>query len=219
MLSHLEEADASKNLPARVGAVVATSAASTHVISVDDLLDQKLNLKEWTAPRTFVLLMACDSAQKHLEDLTSLIDTFFGVGAAAVAGTECEVVSDLASDFASTIALQLVGDTKPVALGTALRAYTESMLKSRNPLPFAVSVFGSADLTVTRERSHDRRADATGCSPRLTNRPSVRRPDSRSCGCARAEAGAETVIKPWISVASQPPYLMSAERADRGPCW
>jgi hypothetical protein len=147
VLSHLQPADETRNLPARIRAVVAKPPAPENVLSETGLLQQKLYLKEWPKPsRTFVLLMACESAQVHLKDLTNLVDTFFGVGAGAVAGTECEVFSDLAADFAAEIASGLSTGTQ--TLGNLLRGYTARMLRERNPLPFAFPVFGSADLTI-----------------------------------------------------------------------
>jgi hypothetical protein len=148
VLSHLEPAEAKSNLPARIAAVVSTPPRPPNVISGEGLLQHKLYHQEWKAPRPFVLLMACESAQVQLQDLTNLVDTFFGVGAAAVAGTESDVISDLAADFAKQITLGLT--TGKQRLGELLRTYTEGMLKRRNPLPFAFSVFGSAKLTVKR---------------------------------------------------------------------
>lgn len=151
VLSHLEPADAQNNRPARLHAVVTKPPNPVYAISESGLLEQKLYSKEWTVPRSFVLLMACESAQVQLKDLTNLVDTFFGVGAGAVAGTECDVISDLAADFAQEITLGLTSGNQ--SLGTLLRTYTTKRLKQRNPLPFAFSVFGSAELTVGRPQS------------------------------------------------------------------
>jgi hypothetical protein len=150
VISHLQPGDTANNLPARIAAVVSNPPFQPNVITGPGLLQQKLHFKEWTAPRSFVLLMACESAQVQLEQLTNLIDTFFGVGAGAVAGTETDVMSDLAADFARQIAIGLTGSTGTQTLGALVRAYTAAMFKSHNPLPFAFPVFGSADLTVRR---------------------------------------------------------------------
>jgi hypothetical protein len=151
LLSHLEPADKQTNLSARVRAVVTKPPQPDNVVSEDGLLLRKLHLKEWGEPRSFVLLMACGSAEVHLKDLTNLVDTFFGVGAGAVAGTECDVISDLAVDFAKQITVDLTVGKQ--SLGGSLRAYTTRMLRAQNPLPFAFSVFGSAELTVGRAQS------------------------------------------------------------------
>jgi hypothetical protein len=148
ILSHLQPADPQSNLPARISATVSKPPYRPNVISETLLLQKKLHRHTWSAPRSFVMLMACKSARVQLSDLTNLVDTFFGVGAAAVAGTESDVISDLAADFAAHLALGLTAGG--LSLGESVRGYMTSMLRKRNPLPFAFTVFGSGNLSIGR---------------------------------------------------------------------
>lgn len=150
VLSHLEPADETRNLPARILPVVshAGSRTGSHLTGTR-LLDAKTHFKKWNAhPRSLVLLMACQSAKTELSDLTNFMDTFLGCGAAGIVGTENAVSSDLASSFAEHVVFGLAVDG--LNLGETFRSYTTMMLRKSNPLPFSFTVIGSAKLNIVK---------------------------------------------------------------------
>lgn len=150
VLGHLEPADRQRNQPARILPVVLPAGYSVdRALSDTKIINAACALAEWTSePRPLVLLMACGSAKTALADLTTFIDTFLGIGAAGIIGTENTVFSDLAAHFAEEVVLGL---SRPgTTLGAAVRSFTAGLLRRGNPLPFSFSVFGSADLRIER---------------------------------------------------------------------
>ena len=150
VISHLEPADEARNLPPRILPVILPQdfAVDRHLTRTI-LLSAKVELNPWsTGPRPLVLLMACQSAQTGLADLTNFIDTFMGVGAAGIVGTENSVCSDLAALFAEHLVLGMI--KQGLCLGEVRRSFTLEMLRRGNPLPFSFTVFGSANLIIER---------------------------------------------------------------------
>jgi hypothetical protein len=148
LLSHLEPGQDQLNLPARLRAYDSDETGAG--ISAATLLHLKSQNDAWSgAPLPLVLLMACGSARTELGELTSLVDAFFGLGAVAVAGTECDIRASQAGAFTEHLLTSALIDHQP--LGEALRTYHRAALQLREPFPFVFTVYGSADLTIHRE--------------------------------------------------------------------
>jgi hypothetical protein len=150
LLSHLNPGDERLNLqPSLLSVIPGTGSNHDPHLTRTALLDAKTELSSWRAePRPLVLLMACQSVRTCLADLTNFIDTFMGVGAAGIAGTENSVCSDLAARFAESMVMGMT--KKGLSLGEVRRSFTLEMLRNSNPLPFSFTVFGSANLKIER---------------------------------------------------------------------
>jgi hypothetical protein len=102
----------------------------------------------WTDdPRTLVLLMACSSAATEVGTVNDLVTTLAPVGVAAVVGTETPVFSKLAARFAQEVTLAMWSDGTRT-LGEAVQAFNRTLIRSGNPLAFAFTCVGNADLTL-----------------------------------------------------------------------
>jgi hypothetical protein len=146
VLSHLEPADRQKNLPTLLRAFDLNTQDAE--ISVPQFA---LRAREkWVEPRRpLVLLLACQSAQQRVGELTSLIDAFLQVGAAGVAGAEWNVKASVATEFGRSIIETTLGDPM-LTLGESVRRYRHASLSADKALSFAFTVYGDADLTVGR---------------------------------------------------------------------
>ena len=103
----------------------------------------------WEAPyRPVVLLMACQSARTRLGELTNLVDAFLATGAAAVAGTEWNVLASQAAAFATHLLDKTLARELP--LGEAVRSFVIDGLRKQDISPFVFTVYGNADLTIGR---------------------------------------------------------------------
>lgn len=150
VLSHLLEGDEDMYLPVRMNAFASNPESDGASISVP-VLTSLMARGRWTDPqRPMVLLLACQSARRDVGELTSLTDAFLASGAAAVAGTEWDVMTDVAADFAQHLIKQTVGKSPQAALGEAMKQFANSCLRNSNLSAFIFTVYGNADLTIGR---------------------------------------------------------------------
>ncbi len=148
LLSHMEPARDEQNLPPRLRAYDSADAGAR--ISAPGLLRRKVLQDGWGAdPLPLVLLLACGTAVTELGELSNLVDAFFGLGAKAVAGTECDVRASQAGEFAEQVLTGLlIGKEK---LGEIVRVYHRDALQRGDAFPFVFTVYGNAGLKICRE--------------------------------------------------------------------
>ncbi|HEX8209733.1 MAG TPA: hypothetical protein VF584_06060 [Longimicrobium sp.] len=99
-------------------------------------------------PRTLVLLMACCSAATEVGTLNDLVTSLTPLGVGAVVGTETPVFTRLAARFAAEVTLSLWNDSRRT-LGEAVQGFNRALIRSGNPLAFAFTCIGNADLTLS----------------------------------------------------------------------
>jgi hypothetical protein len=99
-------------------------------------------------PRTLVLLMACCSAATEVGTVNDLVTTLTPVGVGAVIGTETPVFTRLATRFAAEVTLSLWKNSGRT-LGEAVQGFNRALIRSGNPLAFAFTCIGNADLTLS----------------------------------------------------------------------
>jgi len=112
------------------------------------LLDSKISQGHfWDGnPRPVVMLISCYNDTLKIGSLNSLIKDFHTAGAAAIVGTECDITSDLGALFIEEILRLLYKEKK--SLGEAIQCFNQERFRSYNPLAFAFTCFGSADLKI-----------------------------------------------------------------------
>lgn len=115
--------------------------------AVSGMAQQRGRWKE--DPRTLVLLMACSSAATEVGTLNDLVTTLTPVGVGAVVGTETPVFTRLAARFAAEVTLDLWKNDERT-LGEAVQRFNRALIRSGNPLAFAFTCIGNADLTLFR---------------------------------------------------------------------
>ncbi len=114
----------------------------------EGLFDYEVDRGSWDGqPRPVVLLVACGSAATELASLNDFVKSFASAGAGAVVGTECDIFSSLGAHFAREVVLDLWKGT--ASLGLAMHRFNRKTLASGNPMAFAFSCFGNADITLT----------------------------------------------------------------------
>ena len=147
LISHMWPAQPADGLPRRLYACVDTIEA--HEISVDGLLRTRAQQgRPWLAPtRPLVLLLACGSGrQQNLGELVDFTDAFLHTGAAAVVGTEWDVLATDAVRFARHVAQQALQDRQP--LGELMRRFHQQEFSARRGLSLIFTAYGSADLLI-----------------------------------------------------------------------
>jgi hypothetical protein len=151
-LGHLETAPL-KNEP--VGPRIALLAANRRPpgalapgkwLHAGYLIDWKqARRKGWEGdPRPLVLLMACSAGATQIDTLNDFVKSLNALGAAAIIGTECPVYSRLVARFSREVIVDVWTNGMP--LGAAIQNFTQRLLKAGNPLAFAFTLSGSADL-------------------------------------------------------------------------
>lgn len=149
LLSHLHAADPPSNLVRRVYAC--SPEDEDHEISADNLLEVKGERNAWVDPaRPVVLLLACDSTGRDVDDMVDLTDTFLQTGAAAVIGTSWDIRADPALAFAEHAAQGLLASRQP--LGKVMRDYYRAAFAQRDGIPILLTAYGNADLTIAEDR-------------------------------------------------------------------
>ena len=147
LISHMWPEQPADGLPRRLYACLDTIDA--HEISVDSLLrTQDEQGAPWSAPtRPLVLLLACGSGrQQNLGELVDFTDAFLHTGAAAVVGTEWDVLAIDAVRFARHVAQQALQDKQP--LGELMRRFHQGEFSARRGLSLIFTAYGSADLLI-----------------------------------------------------------------------
>ncbi|MBP1203105.1 hypothetical protein JOD97_001119 [Duganella sp. 1411] len=148
LLSHLYPEDDNRNVPSHMLAIrpeIGEMRVSARWLSQT----RSASHPRWEAPyRPVVLLMACQSARTRLGELTNLVDAFLATGAAAVAGTEWNVLTSQAAAFATHLLEKTLGRELP--LGEAVRSFVIDGLRNQDISPFVFTVYGNADLTIGR---------------------------------------------------------------------
>jgi hypothetical protein len=120
-----------------------------HEISVEGLLRTKNQCgMPWSAPtRPLVLLLACGSGrQQTLNELVDFTDALLRTGAAAVVGTEWDVLATDAVRFARHVEQHALKDK--LALGEVMRRFHRDEFGARRGLSLIFTAYGSADLCI-----------------------------------------------------------------------
>jgi hypothetical protein len=115
-----------------------------HAISSQSVMRfvRKATHPRWIDPKTFIFLMACDSASTDLEHLSDVMTSFVTAGAGAVVGAEVKVSTLEVRDFLTTIFTELAQGR---SLGESVSAFRLGRLRERHPDAFSFNAFGSAD--------------------------------------------------------------------------
>lgn len=157
ILAELQQtAKAMEASPAVVPALLKRFLSEAHVTKTDStiwLTNSALTLPEmWEIDRVddavspIVILNMCESAQSLPSLPDSFIDFFLCRPARAVLGTECLVPPDFAADFGVQLLTRLIAGEPVGAVLQALRR--EYLVKHRNPLGLAYSLWGSAGASL-----------------------------------------------------------------------
>jgi len=107
--------------------------------------DRTIDDRGWDQPRPLVFLMACSAAATQLSTPNDLLLALARAGAAAVIGTECIIFSGMASRFADEVT-DALWRHRPLA--DAVNDFRANLLREGNPLAFAFTVYGDAELTL-----------------------------------------------------------------------
>jgi hypothetical protein len=119
-----------------------------HWLLADGVTNMFIGRDAWSDdPHTLVLLMACSSAATEVGTVNDLVTALVPVGVGAVVGTETPVFSRLAARFAQEVTLALWSDSTRT-LGEAVQSFNRTLIRSGNPLAFAFTCVGNADLTL-----------------------------------------------------------------------
>jgi hypothetical protein len=103
---------------------------------------RKATGRRWIDPKTFIFLMACDSATTDLEHLSDVMTGFITAGAGAVVGAEVKVSTLEVSAFLTTVFTELAQGR---SLGESVSEFRLGRLRVRRPDAFSFNAFGSAD--------------------------------------------------------------------------
>jgi hypothetical protein len=114
----------------------------------DDILDHLDKHPPWIDPSALVLLLTCNSAATSPETLTDFVIALNRAQAGAIVGTECLALSDAALRFADAFLSLVWQRERP--LGEAMMEARRHFLRQGNPLAFAFSCIGRADLRVEK---------------------------------------------------------------------
>jgi hypothetical protein len=112
------------------------------------LLDNKItNDLFWNGnPLPLVLLVTCYNSTMKIGSLNSIIKDFHTAGAAAIVGTECDIVSDLGALFIEELLESLYNEK--ISLAQAIQNFNKKRFLSYNPLAFVFTCFGNGDLKI-----------------------------------------------------------------------
>ncbi|MFC4068691.1 hypothetical protein [Actinoplanes subglobosus] len=120
----------------------------------DRITDRRADDGEWQPPHSLVMLLSCRSAAAGPTELTSFLSALNGARAGAIVGTECDVYSDLAADFATTLLTAMNGpgpDGHPQAFAQAVRVARRNIVIDKEDIRgLAFDAFGPADLVFAR---------------------------------------------------------------------
>jgi hypothetical protein len=98
---------------------------------------------KWDAPRTVLILAACDSAATSDATLNDFVTAFNTAGAGAILGTQVEVGANQATQFAGDVTTLLWNST---SLGETMQAVRAGLVMSGDPGGFLFQSFGDVDL-------------------------------------------------------------------------
>ncbi|WIM93244.1 CHAT domain-containing protein [Actinoplanes oblitus] len=109
----------------------------------------------WQPPQSIVMLLSCGSAAPAPTAMSSFLAALNGVGAGAVLGTECDVYSDLAADFAINVLAALAG-AEPIGralpfAGAVRAARHRIVIDKGDARGLAFAAFGPAELALVRQ--------------------------------------------------------------------
>jgi hypothetical protein len=107
------------------------------------LMDRTIDEQRWEQPRSLVFLMACSALVTEVGTPNDLLLALTAAGAAAIIGTECVVFTGLVARFTQEVTDALWRDG---TLGSSVHAFRLKILKEGNPMAFAFSVYGDAEL-------------------------------------------------------------------------
>lgn len=110
---------------------------------------QELNVrvrKQWQAPNSIVLLLACNTTTTDPARLDDFAWRFLQARAGAVVATEIPIYGDFAARCAYLITRSLFTDRDPFA--TAIRDLHRRFAHAGNPLAFSLLNLGHAELTI-----------------------------------------------------------------------
>jgi hypothetical protein len=109
------------------------------------LTDRVIDEKKWDTPRPIVFLMACSAASTQLATPSDLLIALTTAGAVAVIGTECVIFTGMAARCALELT-EAFWAQQP--LGAAVSSFRRQLMKEGNPLGFAFTAYGDAELTL-----------------------------------------------------------------------
>jgi hypothetical protein len=116
-------------------------------LTADAITDYAANAPaDWEQPYPIVLLMACEAMSMDASTLNDHALALTGAGAAAVVGPECRIFSPFACRVAQDLILALLKDGK--TLGVALSDFRRQLVRAGNPLGFAFTAYGDADVAI-----------------------------------------------------------------------
>ena len=121
------------------------AAGTTKQLTVEEI-GKRARRKGWSAPKTLVLLMACGAMQMTSDTLVDHALAFWSAGAAAIVGSEVTIFPKFACRFVREIVTALL--TENVTLGRAISDFRRRTVSAGNPLAFAFTCLGEADVAI-----------------------------------------------------------------------
>lgn len=116
-------------------------------LTADEITDYAANApSDWDQPNSIILLMACEALNMNASTLNDHALALTAAGAAAVVGPECRIFSPFACRVAEDLILALLKEGK--TLGVALSDFRRHLVRAGNPLGFAFTAYGDADVAI-----------------------------------------------------------------------
>ncbi|MDP9191175.1 MAG: hypothetical protein M3P06_05680 [Acidobacteriota bacterium] len=116
-------------------------------LTADEITDYAANAPaDWDQPHSIILLMACDAMNMNASTLNDHALALTAAGAAAVVGPECRIFSPFACRVAEDLIVALLKNGK--TLGVALSDFRRHLVRAGNPLGFAFTAYGDADVAI-----------------------------------------------------------------------
>jgi hypothetical protein len=142
IVGHHETADASGPVP-----VSRINLPGGGWLEPAELSARAVFANRWGQPNTLAFLMACGSAATKPTTLNDFVLALNSAGAGAVVGTEVTIFAGLAERFASDVASGMWSSRRS-SLGEAVKEFRQTLATESNPLGFAFTSYGSADVRV-----------------------------------------------------------------------
>jgi|APLak6261658528_1056013.scaffolds.fasta_scaffold00271_2 hypothetical protein len=118
-----------------------------------DIVAKSMNSADWKDPHTVVLLAACEGGVVEIKESVNFVSTFLRAGAGAVIGPEAKIYDGLARRFGVDLSTAMIVDG--MAVGPAMLAFRRKLLLELNPLGFAFTAYGFADLAASKNPTID----------------------------------------------------------------
>lgn len=112
------------------------------VLELNDLAFEIREKKNWKAPRSLVLLLACDSGTTRVDTGVGFAGAMLKLGAIGVVGTECSVYTSLVAKYANELVSRLASN---MTIGRAIHETNWALAEQGCPLSLAFTYLGTIE--------------------------------------------------------------------------